>query len=118
MRLSFTMCLFGMVSMSEARRQQKVVGTPFTGDLADADFIVEEGRVTSKLSMTESDNLRSTKVNESFKMSQKKDRSAHIPKLDEYFQIGSVFEKNKAKRVHSEVEKLMAKEKADLKDAH
>jgi len=62
------MSLFGLVAMTEARRQQKVVGTPFVGDYADSDFIVEETRVTQKLSLTESDNLRNTNVNEQFKV--------------------------------------------------
>mmetsp|Transcript_47719 Transcript_47719/g.64748 ORF Transcript_47719/g.64748 Transcript_47719/m.64748 type:complete len:114 (+) Transcript_47719:37-378(+) len=113
MRISMSVCLLGLLSV-EAKRQQKVVGTPFVGDHADAHYIVENDRVTAKLSLTEANTLRDVKVNESFKKSQQKERSATIPKFDEYFQVGSVFETSKGKRLHTEVQKLMANEKAKL----
>lgn len=113
------MCLFGLVATSEARRQRRVKdASPFAN--TDAEYISEEERVTIKLGLTATEGkLRNTNQNESFKLEPKKmDRSSHIPKLNEYFQVGSVFETNAGKRLHSEVQKLMATEKANLKKEH
>ena len=66
MRTTFIVGLLGLLNVAEARRRA-VVGTPFVGEHADADFIVDENRATTRLSHVESDDLRNTRVNSGFK---------------------------------------------------
>lgn len=67
MRTTFVVGLLGLLNVAEARRRNTVVGTPFVGEHADADFIVSEDRSTTRLSQVASSDLRSTRVNSEFK---------------------------------------------------
>jgi len=64
------MCILALFdNVSAARSQKKFdLASPFVGQHADADFIVEQERVTTKLALTNSDDLRGTKVNSEFKL--------------------------------------------------
>ena len=84
---------FGLLFLAAMQADQvAAVESPFVGKYADATSILEDGRITSKLSQEEGFNLRGFERSQKFNLNSNDDRSFTSLNLDQYFKSSSKME--------------------------